>query len=145
VFDLPEAFVEAPRRVAEAGLADRVTFQPGDFMRDPIGQGFDAALVLNVLHYQGAEANVMLLAKIRDALGPGGRVVILEQLRAASPLSIVRLFLATFDLLCVTGMGGGLHTFDDIAAWLRDVGYTDIRRIGLRKSPGSSLIIATRV
>jgi len=144
VFDLPSALGDGRRRVEDAGVAERVDFIAGDFAHDDLGSGFDAALLFNVIHYADDDRARALLAKVHDALAPRGIVAILEQVPEAAPSPSIKTFIAIFDLLCVTAMGGGVRSYREIESLLTAVGFTEARRIGLRKTPASVLIVATR-
>jgi cyclopropane-fatty-acyl-phospholipid synthase len=64
----------ARRRVAEAGLADRVEVELRDY-RD-IGGSFDAIVSVEMIEAVGAEYWPAYFAALRDALAPGGRVAL---------------------------------------------------------------------
>jgi SAM-dependent methyltransferase len=66
----------AGRRIAEANeLQDRISYHPADFLTDDLPSGFDMVLECDVDVYSEA-----LISKIWDALKPGGRFVIIDQL-----------------------------------------------------------------
>ncbi len=68
VLDAAAEFIEAYQ------AADRVTFQPGDYLTDDIGQGYDLVFASATLNF--AIGNLgPLLGKILDALKPGGYFV----------------------------------------------------------------------
>jgi demethylmenaquinone methyltransferase/2-methoxy-6-polyprenyl-1,4-benzoquinol methylase len=76
--DIAERMLEVGRRkIAEMGLADRVTLQYGDALRLPFRDGeFDAALVaFGVRNFENLEAG---LTEIRRVLRPSGLLVVLE-------------------------------------------------------------------
>lgn len=69
--------LDLPSVVAAASAHDRLTALAGDaFVEVPAG--FDAYLFVNVLHDWGDDDAVRLLASAARALGPGGRVVVVE-------------------------------------------------------------------
>ncbi len=76
VFDLPAVLPLTEKYAAEAGLTDRIRFQPGDMHRDPFGTGYDMALLFAICHMNSRKENRILFAKCRDALTPGGRLVL---------------------------------------------------------------------
>lgn len=76
IFDLPTV-VPISRECAElAGVADRVETQAGSYWDDELGEGFDLAIVSNILHSCGPEGCVTILGKAYRALAPGGRAAI---------------------------------------------------------------------
>jgi demethylspheroidene O-methyltransferase len=73
VFDLP-AVTSMP--AAPGGLA--LTRHAGDFRRDPLPVGMDIITLVRVLHDHDDDVVRDLLRKVRDALTPGGTLLIAE-------------------------------------------------------------------
>jgi SAM-dependent methyltransferase len=70
---------EAGREIAaEAGLQDRVTYHPADFLEDDLPSDFDLVLECDVNVYDES-----LLRKVRTSLSPGGRFVIVDEFAPA--------------------------------------------------------------
>jgi demethylspheroidene O-methyltransferase len=78
VMDLPPVVERAKARLAGAGLGDRVTLHPGSFLSDPIPTGYDLVTLVRVLHDHDDGPAAQLLASIRTALAPGGKLLIVE-------------------------------------------------------------------
>lgn len=74
VFDIPNVCAAGSEISNENALEDRIAFQAGDFIHDELHSGFDMILKCDVGHYTKA-----LLRKIRSALNPGGRLVIVDK------------------------------------------------------------------
>lgn len=81
VLDLPGAAQAARSALAEAGLADRGDVVEGSFF-DPLPAGADAYLLSYVLHDWDDASCGRILARVREAAAPGGRVVVLERVGA---------------------------------------------------------------
>lgn len=69
-----------PRDVARAqqalaALGERARFVQGDMCTTDFGQA-DVAVILDVLHYVGYEAQRDVLRRVRDALAPGGTLLL---------------------------------------------------------------------
>lgn len=141
VLDLPESLSQ--KRTLDPAVADRVIFRAADVTRDELGGPYDAILVFQLLHYFRPEANASLLRRVRSALAPSGRVLILDQLRGAAPTPVASAFFAVLALTYRTGLGGDLYGYDEIAAWLHEAGFSDVRRRSIRSAPGNALISAT--
>jgi hypothetical protein len=79
VFDLPEVgpYLEETRQAH--GLADRLSFQPGDFFADELPEGDLIALGYVMSNWPNEEC-ATLLRKVHDACAPGGRVLVMERL-----------------------------------------------------------------
>ncbi len=145
VFDLPQTLPAAREAIAGARMEDRVAVRAGDFWEDDLGGGYDVALVFNIVHANLPDRNAELLRKVAAALEPGGLVVILDQLtddvRGATASAVAALNgLALFNLA-----GGQCYAFDEIAGWVRATGFERPRCKNLRRLPGSSLILATKL
>jgi O-methyltransferase domain/Dimerisation domain len=77
LFDLPHVVAEAPKALAERGVADRVECVGGDFF-DSVPAGADTYLVSFVLHDWPDDEARRILANIAAAGGPGARLVMVE-------------------------------------------------------------------
>ena len=78
LFDLPAVAASARERLDEAGLAGRSTVHGGDFTRDALPAGADLITLVRVLHDHDDSTARLLLRRAREALAPGGRLVIAE-------------------------------------------------------------------
>ena len=77
LFDLPTVAERARETTAVWGVSDRMEFAGGDFF-DSVPRNGDAYLLRHVLHdWQDGEA-VAILRNCRDAMRPGGRVLVVE-------------------------------------------------------------------
>jgi predicted O-methyltransferase YrrM len=75
--DLPEVTAIAKRRIAAAGLADRVSAQALDFFAEPLPKA-DVVTMGLVLHDWNLEKKRYLVRAAYDALPPGGAFVVVE-------------------------------------------------------------------
>lgn len=144
VFDAPGALATGRRVVAAAGFDQRISFQPGDFLHDDLGQGYDAILLFNILHGFSAGQNLALFQKAARALNPGGAVVVLEQLADAKTSGAAQAINAILAFAYFHTLGGQVYRFSEINGWLQQAGFGQFRRLGLRNAPGSSLIIGVK-
>jgi SAM-dependent methyltransferase len=77
LFDLEHVAEHARRTLAEQGLAGRAEVAAGDFFAG-VPAGGDVYLLASVLHNWDDEDAVRILRNVREAMNPGGRVLILE-------------------------------------------------------------------
>jgi hypothetical protein len=77
--DLPAATEIASRKIADAGLAERVKAEPIDFFSDPIPSA-DVVTMGMILHDWNLEKKMMLIRKAYDALPEGGAFVVVENI-----------------------------------------------------------------
>lgn len=125
LFDLPGALEAGREMLADQGMEGRVDFLPGDLLRDDFGGGYDAVLLASVVHCLPPEECSRLLGRVRDALSPGGVVIVFEQVAERRPgdTELRHAFLQTFSVNLFHLMGGQLYGRDTIAGWLAGSGF----------------------
>ena len=144
VFDLPPAVEVAQETIAAEGMGDRVTARAGDVWRDDLGAGHDMVLLFNLVHAYLPDQNTALLRKIAGALNPGGLLVIMEQM-AGPVLGSATTALARLQALnYFNDLESQTYTYAEIRGWLTQAGFANPRRINLFKTPGFSLVLATK-
>jgi SAM-dependent methyltransferase len=74
--DWPNVLDVTRQHAERLGVADRVNFVPGDMFSVPLGGPYDLVLLTNVTHHFSADRVAALLARLRTALKPDGRLVI---------------------------------------------------------------------
>jgi len=77
LFDLPQVAQEAKKLLSDAGLSARCEVMGGDFFTVVPG-GCDAYLLKHVLHDWDDAHSETILRHCRDAVAPGGRVLVVE-------------------------------------------------------------------
>lgn len=144
LLDLPASLKVAEATLAGSRVRDRIALRAGDYTRDDLGAGYDAALLFNVVHAHTPAENQALLRKVAASLRPGGRVLVLEQLRGAAPGPVVRATLEVVGFNYLAVLGGQAYRKPDLAAWLEGAGFGRARFLGLRSSPGNTLVVAEK-
>ncbi|MFD0383589.1 methyltransferase [Streptomyces stramineus] len=129
VYDLPFVTDKAERRLAEAGLGDRIDAIGGDFFADDLPTGYDAILMTNILHDWSEEQGAQLLRKCHTALGSGGAVIIGEAFLDDEGTGPVAGAVAGLNMLVETAEGAN-RSRAEYEAMLSAAGFTDIRRVG---------------
>ena len=76
--DWPSVLPVASENAERFGVLDRFSVLPGDALEIDFGSGFDIIVVANLLHHWAPEAIVRFHRKAHSALGPGGKLVIVE-------------------------------------------------------------------
>jgi len=127
VFDLPTVVPLAEHYIQEAGLSERVRVQAGDFLQSDLGVGFDVAFISAVIHSNSPHQNVALLAKVHNALVEGGQVVIHDFIMEESRTHPEHGALFALNMLVQTE-GGDTYTEEEVAGWLREVGFHSVHR-----------------
>ena len=77
LFDVPHVAAAAEQRLATLGLADRCQVTSGDFFQ-AVPEGGDAYLLSHVIHDWDEDECLTILKNCRRAIGPSGRLLIVE-------------------------------------------------------------------
>lgn len=143
--DLPAVLASTRRAVDAAGCADRYTFIGADIFDGPgDAEAYDLAIAGNICHLFDEAANRRLLARLREALRPHGRVAIVDILPNEGLDGPREAVLYALGLLLRT-TAGRIYPFSTYAGWLRDAGFEAIERHDLGGAPPLSLIVARRL
>ena len=127
--DLPEATQIARRKIAAAGLADRVTAQPIDFFADPLPTA-DVITMSQVLHDWNLEKKMHLIRAAYDALPPGGAFIVIESLIDDARRENAFGLMMSLNMLIELGDAFD-YTAADFFGWCREVGFTKFEVIHL--------------
>jgi SAM-dependent methyltransferase len=76
LFEIPPAIDAARDILRTEGLEDAIEYVPGDYRKDPLPGPVDTILLSNVLQTESEENAILLLRKAREALNPGGTLLI---------------------------------------------------------------------
>lgn len=128
VFDSPSVCQIARNKIEQAGLSDRVSVWPGDFLTDPFPPGIDAVLYSHILTIWSMKRNLELIRKTYAALPPEGAVLIFNMMgndEETGPLSTA---LGSPYFLAIATGEGMLHPWRDYEAMLEQVGFTRLER-----------------
>jgi SAM-dependent methyltransferase len=143
IFDLPSTRPFAEKTVARFNLSERIDFVQGDFLADPLEGPFDVAWLSHILHGEGAEGCAAVIAKVKEALAPGGMILIQEFIlddTLDGPL-----FPALFSLNMLLGTGSGqAYSWGQLEAMLSVAGFQDLRRLSLQLPNGAGLLAAVK-
>ncbi|MGJ8622965.1 MAG: methyltransferase [Yoonia sp.] len=124
LFDLPAVVPAAHSRLSVAGLLDRAEVVAGSFRDDPLPAGADLISLVRVLYDHSDDTVAQLLASVFRALPDGGRIVVSEPMTGGDRPE--RAGDAYFALYCMAMRTGRARSAAQIAALLRDAGFTDI-------------------
>ncbi len=135
VFDRPAAVRVALAEAARAGLSHRFSVIGGDLFQDAYGGPYDVVFFSNVIHIYGPEENRRILRKIKRAMRPGGRLIIVEYFldrdRAHPPeVSSFALMMLLFT------QSGRCYTWEEVTGWLRAHGFSDFRKTRVTEKIG---------
>ena len=77
LFDRPHVVAEAPALLTAHGIQDRVTLEGGSFF-EGVPAGGDAYVLSHIIHDWNEDRCVTILGHCRKAMGPDGRLLIVE-------------------------------------------------------------------
>jgi (2Fe-2S) ferredoxin/predicted O-methyltransferase YrrM len=141
ILDLGEVVPMAQENIRQAGLADRISTRVADMLHDPFGKNYDLILAFAICHMFSEEENRKLFQRAYAALAPRGQLVVQDFI--LEPDKTAPRAAALFALNMLVGTrAGSTYSEPEYADWLRDAGFTDVRRVRL---PGpSGLMIGVR-
>ncbi|GAB4368104.1 MAG: methyltransferase [Calditrichia bacterium] len=133
VFDTPETEPIARRFFEASPARNRLDFKAGNFLTDPLGSGYDAALLSSILHIYNEAQNLNLLKKVYESLEDGGKIIIREFLLNRKKTAPLDAALFAVNML-VNTENGNAYSAEEIKSWLRATGFKKIQRAGQRKT-----------
>jgi SAM-dependent methyltransferase len=108
--DWPNVLPLAEGHARRMGVRDRVGFIPGDMFATPLGGPYDLVLVTNVTHHFSQAKVTELFGRLRGALRPDGRLVIVGFVSGDDPPAIDPAPYLFSVLMLVWTHGGEAHS-----------------------------------
>jgi demethylspheroidene O-methyltransferase len=140
LFDLPAVAARAEARFAAAGLAGRAKTVGGDFSRDALPAGADAAALVRVIHDHDDATALKILRAARAALPPGGTLLLAEPMagtRGAEPMGD-----AYFGLYLLAMGRGRARTTAVLTQFLHAAGFARVRPVATHTPLLTGLLVA---
>lgn len=109
----------AKENAAAAGVSARYRTVSGSAFEVQWGQGFDVVLLTNFLHHFDKETCIGLLAKARESLAPGGRLLAVDMVPDEARLSPAFAAAFPFMMLASTPAGDAYTAleFEEMSRW----------------------------
>jgi SAM-dependent methyltransferase len=144
VLDLPQAIAEAAPLLAEEQMGDRVVHRVGDARTDDLGSAeYDVVLCSQVMHLFAEPVCRDLVRRAARALRPGGRLVIFDIIRPATPTAGGQGG-AVLDLYFALVSESGTWSFDEMADWQRAAGLAPQKPISFFRLPGLGMQVGVK-
>ncbi|MCL7425745.1 class I SAM-dependent methyltransferase [Streptomyces sp. YS415] len=129
----------ARRLLTERGVADRFTTVDGDFHSTDFGTAqYDVAVYSHIAHQEGPESNVEVFTRLRQALRPGGTLVVNDYVvdddRGGPAFPLI--FAA--EMLLKSKQGSTWRRCD-YQEWLTKAGFTSV---SFHSAPPATLVLA---
>lgn len=128
LFDRPAVAERARGNLEAAGLAGRCDVRPGDFFAS-VPAGADAYLLRHIIHDWDDEKSAAILRNCRAAMGPRGRLLVVEGIVPPGNGPSVSKF---FDLAMMVLPGGMERTEDEYRRLFAAAGFTLARVVPTR-------------
>lgn len=141
IFDLPQVARLAHEYVTKSGLAGRIDIMDGNFKLDELPDGFDVALLANLLSVASEETNRKLFRRVYERLPVGGAIIlsgyILDDERTAMLIPL---------LFCLQDINWQAPDVErDVStyrSWLAAAGFVDIEHQAY--SPPTSFLVGRK-
>ncbi|HKQ75125.1 MAG TPA: methyltransferase [Blastocatellia bacterium] len=127
--DMPAVTAIAERKIAAAGLSDRVSARSVDFFSEPLPNA-DVIAMGMVLHDWNLEKKMQLIQAAYDALPSGGAFVVIENLIDDARRENVFGLMMSLNMLIEFGDAFDF-TAADFFGWCRQVGFREMEVIPL--------------
>lgn len=137
LFELPEVAEIAKRSLAASPVADRVSVTAGTVMESDLPAGHDIVLLANIIHYFLPEQNVKLIERVRAAVEPGARLLLVDWWTDPTHTQPMPAALMAGEFL--VNVGGDVYSEDEMRAWLAEADWRPIDRLPLA-GPQSAII-----
>ena len=144
IYDLP-ATLEVARRILserEPRAASRIDLVSVDYLREELPGPCGALFMSNIIHSEDEAANAELFRKCFRALEPGGLMIVKDHIMNDA-LTEPRAG-AIFALYLLLTTRGRDYSYDEVARWLGDAGFVDVRREQLPSPPFTSSMMLAR-
>jgi len=139
VVELPVVVPLAGARIAEAGLASRVTVEVGDVMNGELPVGYDVILMANLIHYWSPQDNRALLERVRRAAGANARLLLADFWMNAAHTEPLHGALMAGEFAAHL-RDGDVYSVDEVRHWLGQTGWRFVEHAPL--AGPQSLIVA---
>lgn len=140
IFDLPEVLEQTKDYAEASGMSSRIHYIPGNYHRDPFGEGYDLIFLSAVIHINSPEENQQLILKCAKALNPGGQVVVQDHVMSPERTSPLAGAFFALNMLVATE-GGDTYTEEEIRGWMQKAGLGGFQMI---PTLNNAMIIGTK-
>lgn len=136
VFDLPSVCEIARGNILQHRLSHRLHVLPGNCFHQEFPKNADAFLFSHFFTIWSPKKDRLLLKKSYEALPKGGKIILFNMMQnddGTGPLSAA--VGSPYFLTLATGEGM-LYTWKEYETWMREAGFTKVKRIPLPRDHG---------
>jgi len=127
VYDLAKTTKIAEKIIKKYGMQKRIKTYAGDFLKNTLPNGFDAALLSSIVHIYNKKENAALFKKVFNCLNPGGKIIIKDYVADNDGTSPYYAAFFSINMLVAT-KGGSVYTEKELTLWLKQAGFKNIIR-----------------
>lgn len=139
LFDLPEVIKFNKKNLSDKILKDnRFKMISGDFLKDPIGKGYDYIWLSSVIHSYGKREIEKLIKKCSESLKREGKIFIMDFFLNDDKKGPSFSLLFSLNMLLNT-KNGRTYSFKEIEEILKENGFGDFQRLPFQEN--SSILI----
>lgn len=128
----------------ESDVADRIDTLEADFFEDSFPKGYDYAFFGNIIHGNTPEQNQELFKRLGKSLSDKGTIGILDQFDNISGSQFTRSVASLIGWNLFLFSNGRAYEVEEVSGWLEDAGFPNSNVMPLKKSPGFTLMIASK-
>jgi SAM-dependent methyltransferase len=139
LFELPTVAPVARQRLEREPLQRPIAVVAGDFFTDPLPTGQDAIILANVVHLFSPERNRALLRRLRQAVAPGARLLLVDLWTDPTHTQPLPAALLAGEFLVIAGEGD-VYSQDELTEWLVEAGWRYLEHRAL--TGPASLVVA---
>lgn len=131
VMDLAGPVATATKIMQEEGNPEGLELTVGNCLFDDLGSGWDAILLVNMVHLFDHQQNLDLFKRCKKALKPGGRLICVDQFVGISGRRDEIFALVSLNFFSV---GGKSYSADEMRKLLTEAGFNNaaVKPLGLR-------------
>lgn len=142
LFEQPDVVVVARQHLAASPAGKQVKVIEGDFFTDPLPEGYDTVLLVNVVHLFSPDHNLALLQRTRERVPSGARLLLVDFWTDPSHTQPTFAALLAGEFQMFTGEGD-VYSEQEVRVWLQQTGWRALERKPL--AGPASLIVAEAV
>lgn len=125
VFDTPDGVRIGHENVKEAGLEGRIHFLEGDFLTDPLGDGYDVVFISSIIHMFDDDTNRHLISRCAQTLDPGGLLAVKDMFVDEERTGPLQNLLFAVNMLVGTE-GGDTYPRSRVQSWFESAGLEPV-------------------
>jgi len=127
VYDLPNVLPETKKYIDKEGFSGKVETMAGDYLKDPLGSGYDMTFLSAVIHSNSPNECKLLFKKCAKAMNPGGQLVVLDHIMSDDRTKPIGGALFALNMLVGTE-AGDTYTESEIISWMKEAGFKNFEK-----------------